>query len=68
MTVRSLFNDILIIAVFMLAGFFVRQLIRPLQRLFLPASLIGGLIALILGQQCLGFMEIPESFSAFPTS
>ena len=65
MTVRSLFNDILIVAVFMLAGFFVLQLIRPLQRLFLPASLIGGLIALILGQQCLGCIEIPESFSAF---
>jgi len=52
MTVRSLFNDILIIAVFMLAGFFVRQLIRPLQRLFLPASLIGGLIGAVVCVLC----------------
>ena len=65
MTVKSLFNDMLIIALFMLAGYFVRQLIKPLQRLFLPASLIGGLVALILGQQCLGLIEIPESFSSF---
>ena len=48
MIVRSLFNDMLIIAVFMLAGYLVRELVKPLQRLFLPASLIGGVIALVL--------------------
>ena len=65
MIVRSLFNDMLIIAVFMLAGYLVRELVKPLQRLFLPASLIGGVIALVLGQQCLGCVEIPGSFSEF---
>ena len=38
---------------------------KPIQKLFLPASLIGGLLALILGQQMLGLVEIPESFSKF---
>ena len=65
MIVRSLFNDMLIIAVFMLAGYLVRELVKPLQRLFLPASLIGGVIALVLGHQCLGYVEIPGSFSEF---
>lgn len=65
MTVKSLFNDMLIIALFMMGGYFVRELIKPLQRLFLPASLIGGLVALILGQQGLHLIEIPESFGSF---
>ena len=44
MTVASLCNDILVLAVFLLVGFFVRELCKPLQKLFLPSSLIGGLI------------------------
>ena len=54
MTVASLCNDILVLAVFLLVGFFVRELCKPLQKLFLPSSLIGGLILLLLGQQILG--------------
>lgn len=65
MTVSSLFDDMVIIALFMLAGFFIREIIKPVQKLFLPSSLIGGLLALILGQQVLGVVEIPESFSSF---
>ena len=58
MTVASLCNDILVLAVFLLVGFFVRELCKPLQRLFLPSSLIGGLILLLLGQQILGIVEV----------
>lgn len=65
MTVSSLFSDMIIIALFMLIGFFAREIIKPIQRLFLPASLIGGLIALISGQQMLGIIEVPASFSSF---
>lgn len=65
MTVASLFSDMIIIAVFMLIGFLVREIVKPIQKLFLPASLIGGLIALIVGQQVLGIAEIPSSFSSF---
>ena len=65
MTVSSPFGDMIIIALFMLTGFFAREIIKPIQRLFLPSSLIGGLIALILGQQMLGIVEIPASFSSF---
>lgn len=65
MTVSSLFGDMIIIALFMLIGFFAREIIKPIQRLFLPSSLIGGLIALILGRQMLGIVEVPASFSSF---
>ena len=67
MTVASLCNDILVLAVFLLVGFFVRELCKPLQKLFLPSSLIGGLILLLLGQQILGVVEVPESFSSIPS-
>ena len=60
MTVASLCNDILVLAVFLLVGFFVRELCKPLQKLFLPSSLIGGLILLLLGQQILGVVEVPR--------
>lgn len=65
MTVSSLFNDMVIIALFMLAGFFVREIVKPIQKLFLPSSLIGGLLALILGPQLLNLVEVPSSFSSF---
>lgn len=67
MTVASLCNDILVLAVFLLVGFFVRELCKPLQKLFLPSSLIGGLILLLLGQQILGVVEVPESFGSIPS-
>ncbi len=66
MTVSSLLDDLLILAVFMLIGFFVREKVKPLQKLFLPSSLIGGLLLLIAGPQALDFVVVPESFSQMP--
>ena len=48
-------------------GFAFREIFPPLQKLFLPASIIGGLAGLVLGQQVLGVVEIPESFGTFST-
>jgi len=58
----------ILIGVFMLAGFFVREIVKPIQKLFLPASLIGGLLALILGQQMLGLLRFRSLSPSFPTS
>lgn len=66
MTVRSLCNDMLVLALFMLIGYFVREVIKPLQKLFLPSSLIGGLVLLVLGPQVAGLIEVPASFSFMP--
>ena len=46
MTIKTLCSDMLLLTVFMLMGFFIREYIKPLQKLFLPASLIGGLLIL----------------------
>lgn len=66
MTVASFCDDMLILAVFMLVGFFVREIAKPLQKLFLSSSLIGGLVLLILGPQIAGVVNVPESFSSMP--
>ncbi len=65
MTLSSLQGDLVIIGVFLIIGFILRELIKPLQKIFLPASVIGGVIALISGQQVLGWVELPSSFSQF---
>lgn len=67
MTLASLLSDVSILCVFLLAGYVVLQLCKPLQKLFLPASVIGGVIALICGPQVLGLVDIPSSFSGMST-
>ena len=66
MTVTSLRNDLLIMALFLLVGFFVREKVKIFQKLYLPASLIGGLIVLLIGQQGLKLITVPESFGSLP--
>lgn len=66
MTVETLRNDLLLMALFMLFGFFIREKVKLFQKLFLPSSLIGGLLLLILGQQGIGFLTVPESFDEIP--
>lgn len=66
MTVASLCSDMLFLSLFMLIGFFVREIIKPIQKLFLPSSLIGGLILLLLGPQAAGVVNVPDSFSSMP--
>lgn len=64
MTVQSIFNDLIVLFSFLLAGFVIRELVKPLQRFYIPASIIGGILALIMGPQVLGLIEIPESFGS----
>jgi len=60
-------NDLSVLMVILLIGLVLRQLITPLQKLFLPAGLVGGTLALILGPQVLGVMEIPGTWSGMAT-
>lgn len=57
------FNAIILFGLLLIAGVIIRELIPPLQKALLPASLIGGFLGLILGQQVLGVVEIPTSFA-----
>ena len=65
MTFNQMLNDLVLFGVFLLAGFFIREIIKPIQKLFIPASVIGGLLALVLGEQCLGLIAVPASFSQY---
>ena len=46
MTIAQLFTDLGILSLFLLAGLALREIIKPLQRLFIPASMVGGMLAL----------------------
>lgn len=59
-------NDTAYLLVFLLIGLLLLQLIKPLQKLFLPAGLIGGALALILGPQVMGVINIPNTWSGIP--
>lgn len=56
------FNALILFGVLLIAGVIIRELLPPLQKVLLPASLIGGILGLILGQQVLGLIEIPNAF------
>lgn len=60
-------NDLTLLMVFLLLGFVIREIVKPLQKLFLPSALIGGAVALVLGPQVLGLIDLPESWSGMAT-
>lgn len=63
--VSQVVDELMLLMVFLLVGFALRELIPPLRRIHLPASIIGGAIALILGPQVLGLITIPETWSGY---
>jgi len=64
--VLSLLFDFGITSVLLLAAFFLRKNIRILQRLFLPAPLIAGVLGILLGPQVLGvFSPIYIQYSEY---
>ncbi len=65
MTVKEMFQDILFMCVFLVVGFGLRELIRPLKKIYLPASVIGGALLLAIGQQGFNLVTVPSSFSSF---
>lgn len=65
MTVASLFKDIQMLGLFMLLGFLLRELCRPIQKLYIPTAMLGGFIALVLGPQVLGLVNVPETFGSY---
>lgn len=54
MTLMDAAHDFAIISVLLAVGYFLRMKIKLFQQLFLPASIIGGLVGLICGPQILG--------------
>lgn len=60
-------QDVGLLLIFLLVGVALLRFCTPLKNLFLPAGLIGGAIALILGPQVLHVIDIPTSWSGMPT-
>lgn len=60
-------NELMVLFVFLLAGAALRNIIKPLRKLYLPAGLIGGALALIMGPQVLGLINISKDWSGMPS-
>lgn len=65
MTFNDFLNGMMILSIFVILGYILRELIPFLNKIFLPASVIGGVLALIAGPQVLNMVAIPDVFSAF---
>lgn len=55
-TLKDVFFAYILMALLILAGRYVKQKIRWIQRLYLPESIVAGALALILGPQILGMI------------
>ena len=58
----ELLQSVGVLGVFLLIGTFLRAKIKIFQDTFLPASVIGGFLLLILGPNCLGVLPIPQEW------
>ena len=63
--VKTVLGDLAIIGLFLMAGVVLRAIIKPLQKIFIPASFIGGALMLVLGPQVLGVLTLPETTSQY---
>lgn len=59
----EIFNAVILFGVLLIAGVVIRELVPAFQKFLLPAGLIAGFLGLILGQQILGWITIPNLFS-----
>lgn len=65
MTIYDLLSDFAIASVLILVGQFLRAKIKFFQEFFIPASLIAGLLGLLLGQQCLGVLQFSSGAGSY---
>lgn len=54
MTLMDVIQDFAVVSMLLAIGYFLRMKIKLFQRLFLPASILGGAVGLLLGPQLLG--------------
>jgi len=58
----TILKQFILLSVFLLVGYALRVWVKPLRKLFLPASLIGGVIGLILCPNVLGVIPISQEW------
>jgi ESS family glutamate:Na+ symporter len=69
--IQTVVYDFGTLSVLMLLGFFVRKRVKLFQDLYLPVSLVGGFLGLVLGPQLLGkistvYFPISSTISSWP--
>ncbi|GAA3731050.1 sodium/glutamate symporter [Salinicoccus jeotgali] len=65
-SVWNLVTDVGLIAMLLLVGMFLRARIGLLQRSFMPASIIAGILGLILGPNMLGWLPFSDFIGDYP--
>lgn len=58
----DLLQSLGLLGVFLLIGVFLRAKFKILQKTFIPSSVIGGFLLLILGPQCANVLPVPASW------
>ena len=61
----TLFSDMGIICALLLVGKFLRVKIRLIQKLFIPPSLLAGLLGLVLGPNGLGWLPLSGNIGTY---
>ena len=64
--IEEAFDTLMIFGLLLIAGVVIREIVPIFQKLMIPSSVIAGFLGLILGQQVLGWITIPEFFEAIP--
>ncbi|WP_418908791.1 sodium/glutamate symporter [Glutamicibacter endophyticus] len=65
MTAWSLFTDLGWISILLLVGAFLRAKVPFIQSIFLPSSLIAGVLGLVLGPKMLGIIPFSSDISSY---
>lgn len=60
----ELLKALALLSVFLLIGTFLRAKVKIFQNTFLPASVIGGFLLLILGPYVLNILKLPDTWMA----
>ncbi|MBP3836573.1 MAG: hypothetical protein J6E31_05720 [Pyramidobacter sp.] len=69
MTFASLFQDLILLFTFLLAGFVIREFVKPLQRFYIPASIVGGVLAPSCSvRRCSAGWRSPSRSARWPAS
>ncbi len=55
----------MIVNVFLLLGFIVREKITIIKKLYIPSSIIGGILLLIAGPQILGLVDVSADIKGY---
>ncbi len=59
---QTILEQFILLSVFLLVGYGIRVWFTPIRKLFLPASLIGGIIGLILLPNGFGIISVSEEW------